>query len=143
MRRWKKQISYSCSTVIQTDVSTAFHSQWMGKGSSSVSWLISVCVASQAKIASASSLVAAYWRVESMVDRPVSGSSFKWLVITTAGKARWQPHQTHVHTHTDRQTDRQTVKDTQISSAVTIPTLLWFRQWKSRTFLLIRIRIFY
>ncbi|TNN53187.1 hypothetical protein EYF80_036606 [Liparis tanakae] len=37
---------------------------------------LSSCVETQAKTATASSLEAAYWRVEEVVDRPVAGSNF-------------------------------------------------------------------
>lgn len=49
----------------------------------------------QAKTAPMSSFVAAYWRVEEVVDRPVAGSSFMLGVIKMAAE-EW----THTHTHT-------------------------------------------
>lgn len=46
--------------------------------------MVNSCVDTQVKTVSASSLVAAYWRVEEVVDRPVAGSTFKLGVICTA-----------------------------------------------------------
>lgn len=58
----------------------------MGKGSRSVSCVVSSCVDTQVKTVSKSSLVATYWRVEAVVDRPVAGSSFMLGVISTAAE---------------------------------------------------------
>lgn len=43
----------------------------------------------QAKTALASSLVAEYWRVEDVVDRPVAASNFMLEVIITAEDGRY------------------------------------------------------
>lgn len=43
----------------------------------------------QAKTASASSLVAEYWRVEDVVDRPVAASTFMLGVIIAAEDGRY------------------------------------------------------
>lgn len=77
----------------------------MGNGSRLVSSLVSSCVDTQAKTALTSSLVAAYWRVEAEVDRPVAGSTFMLVVITmaTVGKmdgADCITNVAHVYTHT-------------------------------------------
>ena len=58
----------------------------MGKGSSLVSSVACSCVDLQLKVASMSSLVAAYCRVEEVVDRPVAGSTFMLGVIRMAAK---------------------------------------------------------
>lgn len=78
----------------------------MGKGSRSVSWpgLVSSCVDTQAKTAPMSSLVAAYWRVEEVVDRPVAGSSFMlWVIITAAEEGMDNHTHTCIHTNTSTQ----------------------------------------
>lgn len=65
------------------------HSQCIGNGSKTAFWLVSSCVDTQAKTASASSLVAEYWRVENVVDRPVAASTFVLKVIIAAEDRRY------------------------------------------------------
>lgn len=66
--------------------------------------MVSLCVDMQAKIAPTSSLVATYWRVDEVVDRPVAGSSFMLGVITTAAEEQMDRKMTTAHTHTETQT---------------------------------------
>lgn len=70
----------------------------MGKGSRSVSWLVSSCVDKQAKTAPTSSLVAVYWRVEEVVERPVAGSSFMlWVITTTTAEGKDSEDDNNIH----------------------------------------------
>lgn len=77
-----------CNTVLQPDSGAEFHSQWTGKRSSSTTWASTSFLDAQEKTAPTSSLVAAYWRVEEAVDKPVAGSTFMLGEMITAAKER-------------------------------------------------------
>lgn len=65
-----------------------FYLQWMWNGSSVSSTELSPWVETQVKTAPTSSLVAVYWRMEEVVNKPVGGSTLRLGEMTTAAGGR-------------------------------------------------------
>lgn len=77
-----------CTTLLHDGSGKESHLQRTGNGSSSRSSEASPWVETQVKTTPMSSLVAVYWRVEKVVDKPVGGSILVLLEMTTAAGGR-------------------------------------------------------